>query len=107
MAFFDFLSGPNINKGLEEYGAAEGAMLLDVRTPQEYSEGHIPGSRNIPYHHIDTVSVLTGDKNVPLYLYCHSGARSGQAAGMLRQMGYTQVRNLGGISSYLGKVVRS
>ena len=48
MGFFDFLKGPDINQGLQEYGSASGAVLLDVRTPQEYREGHIPGSINAP-----------------------------------------------------------
>ncbi len=48
MGFFDFLKGPDINQGVQEYGAVPGAVLLDVRTPQEYREGHIPGSGNAP-----------------------------------------------------------
>ena len=44
MGFFDFLKGPDINQGIQEYSAAPNAVLLDVRTPQEYQEGHIPGS---------------------------------------------------------------
>ena len=42
MGFFDFLKGPDINQGVQEYGAVPGAVLLDVRTPQEYREGHSP-----------------------------------------------------------------
>ena len=43
MGLFDFLRGPDIDQGVKEYGGTEGAVLLDVRTPQEYREGHIPG----------------------------------------------------------------
>ena len=44
MGFFDFLKQPDINKGVMEYHKTNGAVLLDVRTPQEYREGHITGS---------------------------------------------------------------
>lgn len=48
MGLFDFLKGPDIQQGVREYGETPGAVLLDVRTPQEFREGHIPGSRNVP-----------------------------------------------------------
>ena len=54
MGFFDFLHGPDINQGVEEYGGLEGAVLLDVRTPQEYRDGHIPGSVNVPLQSLST-----------------------------------------------------
>ena len=43
MRFFDFLKGPDINQGVKEYSTTDGAVLLDVRTPDEYRQGHIPG----------------------------------------------------------------
>lgn len=104
MGLFGFMRGPDINEGLEEYDNKPDALLLDVRTPQEYEQGHIPGSRNIPLQRIDKVSAFAGSKNVPLFVYCRSGARSRQAVGILEQMGYTYVKNLGGIADYHGKV---
>ena len=53
MGFFDFLKQPDINKGVMEYRNTDGAVLLDVRTPQEYREGHIPGSKNVPLQQLD------------------------------------------------------
>lgn len=106
MGFFDFMRGPDINQGVKEYGAAPEAILLDVRTPQEYREGHIPGSKNVPLQTIDKVSAVADNKNTPLFVYCYSGARSRQAVGALQQMGYTNVKNIGGISAYAGKVER-
>ena len=104
MGFFDFLKQPDINSGLNEYRAGPGAVLLDVRTPQEYREGHIPGSVNIPLQTLDKKGAGADNKDTPLFVYCLSGARSRQAVGVLKGMGYTNVTNLGGISAYTGKV---
>ena len=55
MGFFDFLKQANINQGIEEYKRTTGAVLLDVRTPQEYQEGHIPESKNVPLQQLNNV----------------------------------------------------
>lgn len=104
MGLFDFLRTPDINEGVAAYRQTSGAVLLDVRTPQEYREGHIPGSKNIPLQEIDRVSAAVGEKETPLFVYCHSGARSRQAAGALERMGYRNIKNIGGIAAYTGKV---
>ncbi len=106
MGFFDFLRQPDVNQGVNDYKNSTGAVLLDVRTPQEYSEGHIPESKNIPLQTLDKVRTVVENKDTELFVYCYSGARSSQAATMLGQMGYTKVNNIGGISSYRGKVER-
>ncbi len=103
MGFFDFLRGPDINQGVKEFQAASGAVLLDVRTPDEYREGHIPGSQNVPLQSIDKVKRIVDNKHTPIFVHCLSGGRSRQAAMMLGQMGYTNVKNIGGISAYTGK----
>ena len=104
MGFFDFLKGTDINQGVKEYRATDGAVLLDVRTSSEYAEGHIPGSKNLPLQSIDKVERMIENKATPIFVHCHSGARSRQAAAVLQQMGYTNVKNIGGIASYTGKV---
>ena len=104
MGFFDFLRGINIDQGIQEYSETRGAVLLDVRTPQEYQQGHIPGSKNIPLQEIDRVASAAGGKDTPLFVYCHSGARSRQAVDVLRRMGYLNIKNIGGIAAYTGKV---
>ena len=106
MSIFDFFKQPDINKGLKEYAEKENAVLLDVRTPQEYREGHIPGSKNIPLQTLDKVRSIVEDMDTALFVYCRSGARSRQATAMLQHMGYTNVRNIGGIAAYHGKVER-
>ena len=104
MGFFDFFKQADINQGVKEYLATPGAVLLDVRTSEEYRGGHIPGSKNVPLQAIDKVTSVAENKDTVLFVYCHSGARSRQAAGMLQRMGYTNVNNIGGIAAYAGKV---
>lgn len=106
MRFFDFLKGPDINQGVKEYSTTDGAVLLDVRTPDEYRQGHIPGSKNVPLQSISKVAGVIDNKSTPIFVNCLSGARSRQAAAILKQMGYTNVKNIGGISAYAGKVER-
>ena len=106
MGFFDFLKDPDINQGIKEYNVTDGAVLLDVRTPDEYRQGHIPGSKNIPLQSIDKVAGMIDNKSTPIFVHCLRGARRGQAAAILKQMGYTNVKNIGGISAYEGKVER-
>ena len=106
MGFFDFFKQPDVNQGVRDFESTSGAVLLDVRTPAEYRSGHIPGSKNIPLQAIDKVASVAENKDTALYVYCQSGARSRQAAGMLKQMGYTNVNNIGGIAAYAGKVER-
>ena len=106
MGFLDFLKQPEVNQGVKDYKNTAGAVLLDVRTPEEYSEGHIPESKNVPLQTLDKVRSVVENKDTVLFVYCYSGARSRQAIAALGQMGYTKVNNIGGISSYRGKVER-
>ncbi len=106
MGFFDFLKHPDINQGVKQYKTTPGAILLDVRTPQEYAEEHIPGGQNIPLQNIDKATIIIDNKDTPLFVHCLSGTRSRQAAAFLKQMGFTNVTNIGGIADYNGKVER-
>ena len=103
MGIFDFVRQPDIHQGLQEYKNAADAVLLDVRTPQEYRDGHIPGSQNVPLQQLDNVEEVAENKETALYVYCHSGMRSRQAVSLLQAMGYTNVHNIGGIAAYTGK----
>ena len=106
MGIFDFLKQPDVHDGLQEFEKTPGAVLLDVRTLQEYREGHIPGSKNVPLQELDKVNSVVENKDAMLYVYCRSGARSRQAVSMLKHMGYPNVHNIGGIAAYSGKVER-
>ena len=106
MGFFDLFKQNDINQGVKDYHNIPGAVLLDVRTPQEYREGHIPGSKNLPLQTIDKVDSIVENKDTVLFVYCYSGGRSRQATAMLQHMGYANVQNIGGITAYSGKVER-
>jgi phage shock protein E len=69
----------------------QGAIIVDVRTPGEYKSGHIDGAMNIPLDMIASSSKLLKSKNVPVITCCRSGARSGAAASILRNMGIEAV----------------
>jgi rhodanese-related sulfurtransferase len=70
-------------------------FLLDVRTPQEYAEGHIAGAVNVPYDQLATrLAEVPKDKDV--VLYCRSGRRAGIAADVLAANGYTRLSHLEG-----------
>lgn len=104
MSLFDFFRQPDINQGVAQYKTSPDAVLVDVRTVQEYREGHIPESTNVPLPQLGRIASVVNDKDTPLFVYCYSGSRSRQAASILRQMGYTNVNNIGGIAAYSGKV---
>lgn len=106
MGLFDMFRRVGIDDGVKEFNSTEGAVLLDVRTREEYSRGHIENSVNVPLDSLGAVAGVIRDKQTPVFTYCWSGARSGQAAGYLRSLGYGNVKNIGGMSSYHGKVVQ-
>ena len=102
MGIFDVFKSPDINEGVVRFRETPGAVLLDVRTPEEYAEGHIPGSKNVPLQTLDRVRDLIEDPGTPLFAYCLSGGRSRQAVSFLRSMGYASATNLGGICDSRG-----
>lgn len=72
-------------------------MLVDVRTPDEYRNGHVPGAINIPVQELERrVDELGPYRETELVLYCESGVRAGHAERMLQRLGFTQLRSLDG-----------
>lgn len=104
--FHFFRNAADINAGVAEYKVTNGAVLLDVRTAEEYHNGHIDGSVNVPLDRISFIVNTVRDKNTPLYVHCLSGGRSGQAVSYLKKIGYMNAKNIGGIAEYRGKVVK-
>lgn len=105
MGLMDLFKKANINEAVEECRAC-GGILLDVRTKEEFSDGHIEGAVNLPLDRITQAEESFPDFSVPLFVYCRSGARSSQAVAMLQQMGYEAARNIGGILHWKGELVR-
>ena len=80
------------------------ALLIDVRTLEEYQNGFIAGAVNIPYDEIESkISNFTNQKNKPLYLYCRSGRRSKEASSKLVELGYSNIVEFGGILDWNGE----
>ena len=106
MGFFGSFRGPSMDEGVRQYRSTPGALLVDVREPDEYAAGHVPGSVNLPLSQIRSAEQTLTDKSQPLFVYCLSGGRSSQATAQLTRMGYQAVTNIGGISAYHGEVER-
>ena len=80
-------------------------VILDVRRPDEYAEGHIPGAINVPNESIgDTKISELPYKNQLILVYCRSGRRSKEAAEKLVKLGYTNIVEFGGILDWKGKI---
>ncbi len=88
-------------KELNEFIKNKGALLIDVRSSQEYDEDHINGAINIPLYNIKKeIEKIAKDKNQIIILYCATGARSKKAKTEIEKLGYENVYNLkGGIDS--------
>ena len=78
---------------------ARGAKFYDVRTSAEYASGHFASTTNFPLQELQAGKLPEISKNTKIYVHCHTGNRSAQAAAILRQSGFTNVDDLGGIAS--------
>lgn len=103
---FNLFNRININEYLEYYRHTDNAKLIDVRDLDEYENGRIPGSINIPLAEIEKIKNIIDDKDTPLFVYCLSGVRSNSATSLIKSFGYTNVTNIGGINSYKGEIER-
>lgn len=107
MSIFSSIFGPGIDELTAQARETPGSIVIDVRSPDEYRDGHIEGAVSIPLVSIPaTASKRLPDKNAPIYAYCLSGARSAQAVRELEHQGYTKVVNMGGIGRWSGPLVR-
>ena len=104
MKVFNFLDSSDIHQDVAQFHSLENAMLLDVRGADEYAEGHIPGSVNIPLQLLPTKKGLPEDLDTPIFVYCRSGGRSRRAAAFLEKIGYENVKNIGGMMDWTGEI---
>ncbi|MEY4052686.1 MAG: hypothetical protein RLZZ196_2970 [Bacteroidota bacterium] len=99
-SFLKKLFGPGTDfKALKE----NGAIIIDVRTPQEFDQGHIQGSKNIPLDKIQREVKAIKNMNKPIITVCKSGARSGMAKSILKSAG-VEVYNGGPWNVLVGKI---
>ena len=88
----------NAQKAKEMMENLEEFVLLDARTEEEFSEGHIPGAIVIPHDEIfERAEAEIPEKDVPVFVYCRSGNRSKTASKALFDLGYSEVYEFGGI----------
>lgn len=74
---------------------AGGIQVVDVRTPEEFATGHVPGALNIPHDQMQKRHAEIGAPSTPVLLYCRSGRRSGLAGQTLRSVGFDRVYDFG------------
>ena len=80
-------------------------IILDVRRPDEFAEGHIPGAINVPNEEIGTAEIAElPDKSQMILVYCRSGRRSKEASEKLVKLGYTNIVEFGGILDWKGEI---
>ena len=100
LGYLFFRGGGDVSGSDARRLVERGALLVDVRTPEEFAAGHIAGAVNIPLGQLDDRMDELGPRDAPLVLYCRSGNRSGQAARVLASAGFTGVHDLGAMSRW-------
>lgn len=92
-------SDSSASAGSASAAVAEGAVLLDVRTPEEFAGGHLDGAINIDVQAPDfDARVAALDPNATYLVYCRSGNRSGQAVSRMSAAGFTNLSNIGSVA---------
>lgn len=98
--FFGFCQKPPATSssvsGIKEL-IAKGALVVDVRTPEEYQSGHYPNAKNIPIDEVESRLAEFGDKANNIIVYCRAGNRSTAVKQILEKNGFTKVTNGGGL----------
>lgn len=90
-------SVPAVTMQTVQSDVANGGQLFDIRTAEEFANGHIDGAKNVTLQDIQDGKVPAADKSKVIYVYCQTGTRSQQAAFVLKNMGYQNIVDLGSI----------
>ena len=72
MNIFSNVRRKSLQEYINEARGREGSIFLDVRTPEEYRDGHVEGSLNLPLHELKKIETLIPDKTSPVYVYCRT-----------------------------------
>ena len=103
-ATYDQISGTEAKALMD---SESGYVIIDARTQEEYDQGHIPGAMLIPEYEIaDRAEKELPDKNQLILVYCRSGRRSKIAAEELVKLGYTNIKEFGGIIDWEYEIVK-
>ena len=95
-----------MDEAVDMMAQESGYIILDVRRPDEFAAGHIPGAINVANESIGTAEILElPDKNQLIMVYCRSGRRSKEASEKLVKLGYTNIVEFGGILDWKGEIV--
>ena len=95
----------SMDEAIEMMREEKNYIILDVRRPDEFAEGHIPGAINVPNEEIGTAEIeKLPDKSQLILVYCRSGRRSKEASEKLVKLGYTNIVEFGGIQDYEGEI---
>lgn len=94
-------------KTAAQQSARAKGVWIDVRTPEEFNEGHLQGAVNVPHDQIASqIARISPDKKAPVNLYCRSGRRAEAALEELKKLGYTNVTNHGGYQDLINKGIQ-
>ncbi|MBO5121203.1 MAG: rhodanese-like domain-containing protein [Bacilli bacterium] len=94
------ISYEEVNGIIENYENLEHVYIIDVREEDEYEEGHLINSYNIPLSRLEDINNENISKDAKIIIYCRSGNRSKTAQDRLNNMGYTNVYDMGGITNW-------
>ncbi len=98
--YFQDKSAVSVETVKDAIDKREDVLVIDVRTPDEFREGHLPGVLLLPLQDLryqpERTEMTLADKEKTMYLYCRSGGRSGQAVKILQNLGYTRVYSMNG-----------
>lgn len=95
----------SMDQAIEQMKQEEDYIILDVRTMEEYHQGHIPNAICLPLDEIEQkTKEVVPNKNICIFVYCRSGNRSQKASKKLSEMGYVRIYEIGGIHDWKGEI---
>lgn len=100
---FNLFKSNNLSQAqaFKELSEDKTIKLIDVRTPQEFKEGHITQSVNIPLDMLESKLLKSlPDQDAKIFVVCYSGSRASNAVSFMKKRGYTHVFNIGGVSTW-------